>query len=358
MNDYSKELKKLIKIIKTPKKPFNERLVFYKQCFEDYKKWRFNFKFPKTVYMSRIKTLKPLPSTELVKNLAKSVSELRGEFLQLKDYKPVLIFKLFLFFFAETFKAKNKIKSSLKDEQKIIAAEGKEILKRKLKHIKLPFNDSIVTEMINYFKYKTSLNLFYDVGTGVLNNRMIKEFAKNRSSWYQYLKSKLYRRPTKPHVAKEEIKYDTLVFGANEERLNYTLSKCCSPIIGDDVFGFTTIKEGIKVHRMNCPNAIRLQSNFAYRILETKWIDSNAQNFIAIINIKGIDKVGLINEITKILSNNLKINIQSINIRSTDGIFDGIITLMIHDKKHLKSVIDSIKKVEGITSVNRKLKTS
>jgi len=257
-----------------------------------------------------------------------------------------------------TAKAKNKIKSSLKDEQKIIAAEGKEILKRKLKHIKLPFNDSIVTEMINYFKYKTSLNLFYDVGTGVLNNKMIKEFAKNRSSWYQYLKSKLYRRPTKPHVAKEEIKYDTLVFGANEERLNYTLSKCCSPIIGDDVFGFTTIKEGIKVHRMNCPNAIRLQSNFAYRILETKWIDSNAQNFIAIINIKGIDKVGLINEITKILSNNLKINIQSINIRSTDGIFDGIITLMIHDKKHLKSVIDSIKKVEGITSVNRKLKTS
>ena len=260
--------------------------------------------------------------------------------------------------FVVTAKAKNKIKSSLKEEKKIISAEGKEILKRKLRHIKLPFNDSIVTEMINYFKYKTSLSLFYDVGTGVLNNRMIKEFSKNRSTWYQYLKSKLYRRPTNSHEAKEEIKYNTLVFGANEERLNYTLSKCCSPIIGDDVFGFTTIKEGIKVHRMNCPNAIRLQSNFAYRILETKWIDSNAQNFIAIINIKGIDKVGLINEITKILSNNLKINIQSINIRSTDGIFDGIITLMIHDKKHLKSVIDSIKKVEGITSVNRKLKTS
>jgi GTP pyrophosphokinase len=260
--------------------------------------------------------------------------------------------------FVVTAKAKNKIKSSLKEEKKIISAEGKEILKRKLRHIKLPFNDSIVTEMINYFKYKTSLSLFYDVGTGVLNNRMIKEFSKNRSTWYQYLKSKLYRRPTNSHEAKEEIKYDTLVFGANEERLNYTLSKCCSPIIGDDVFGFTTIKEGIKVHRMNCPNAIRLQSNFAYRILETKWIDSKAQNFIAILNINGIDKVGLLNEITKILSNSLKINIQSINIRSTDGIFDGIITLMIHDKKHLKSVIDSIKKVEGITSVKRKLKSS
>ena len=147
MNDYSKELKKLIKIIKTPKKPFNERLVFYKQCFEDYKKWRFNFKFPKTVYMSRIKTLKPLPSTELVKNLAKSVSELRGEFLQLKDYKPVLIFKLFLFFFAETFKAKNKIKinKSYSGLMSGWVTGGKTPTRRDI--------DTIIGEIVDLFKF-------------------------------------------------------------------------------------------------------------------------------------------------------------------------------------------------------------
>jgi hypothetical protein len=110
MENYSTELKKLIKIKKTPKKPFNERLIFYKQCFEDYKKWRLSFKFPKTDYMSRIKTLKPAPSGELVKNLGVSISELREEYIQLKGYKQIIIFKLFLFYFTETFKAKNKIK--------------------------------------------------------------------------------------------------------------------------------------------------------------------------------------------------------------------------------------------------------
>ena len=152
MNDYSRELKKLIKIIKTPKKPFNERLVFYKQCFKDYKKWRFNFKFPKTVYMSRIKTLKPLPSTELVKNLAKSVSELRGEFLQLKDYKPVLIFKLFLFFFAETFKAINKIKinKSYSGLMSGWVTGGKTPTRRDI--------DTIIGEIVDLFKFEDFLS--------------------------------------------------------------------------------------------------------------------------------------------------------------------------------------------------------
>ena len=147
MNDYSKELKKLTKIIKTPKKPFNERLVFYKQCFEDYKKWRLNFKFPKTDYMSRIKTLKPIPSTELVKNLATSISELRDEFLQLKGYKPVLIFKTFLFFFAETFKAKNKIKinKSVSGPFSGWITGGKTPTRRDI--------DTIIDNIVDHFKF-------------------------------------------------------------------------------------------------------------------------------------------------------------------------------------------------------------
>lgn len=260
--------------------------------------------------------------------------------------------------FVITAKAKNKIKSSLKDEKKSIAADGKEILERKLKHIKLPFNDNIINELSTYFKYKTSLDLFYDVGTGIFNNSMIKDFANNRNSWYQYLKNKIYRKSSKTVEIKEDLKFDTLVFGPTEEKLNFTYSKCCNPIPGDDVFGFTTIKEGIKIHRHDCPNAIRLQSNFAYRILKAKWIDSTNRKSVALLNVKGIDRVGLVNEVTQILSNNLKVNIQSINISSTDGIFDGLITVIIQDKKNLSNVIENIKKVEGITSVSRKFKSS
>ena len=260
---------------------------------------------------------------------------------------------LFIFQFT-----KNKIKSSLKEEKKQIADEGKEILRRKLKHIKLPFDENTVNKLMNYFKYKTSLDLFYDVGIGVLNNMMIKDFARNRNNWYQYLKNKLSKKTEKVITADQELKLDTLVFGANEEKLNYSYSKCCSPIPGDEVFGFTTIKDGIKIHRQDCPNAIRLQSNFAYRILETKWIDSSNQQSTAVIHIKGIDSIGFINEITQILSNNLKVNIQSMNISSADGVFDGMITVLINDKKNLAAIIENIKKVKGITSVSRKFKST
>ena len=259
--------------------------------------------------------------------------------------------------FVITAKAKNKIKSSLKDAKKAIAEEGKEILERKLKHLKLSFSDSVINELCSYFKYKKSLDLFFEVGSGVLTNSMIKEFVVNKNSWYQYLKSKIYRKTSKPIEQKEDAKYDTLVFGPTEEKLEFNYSKCCTPIPGDSVFGFTTIREGIKIHRHDCPNALRLQSNFAYRILKAKWIDSSNKESIALLNIKGIDRVGLVNEVTQILSNHLKVNIQSINISSLDGIFDGLITVVIEDKQSLDSVIETLKKAEGITSVKRKFKS-
>jgi GTP pyrophosphokinase len=260
--------------------------------------------------------------------------------------------------FVVTAKAKNKIKSSLKDEKKIIADEGKEILKRKLKHLKLVLNENILKELTTYYKYKSSFDLFYDVGVGIFNNAMIKEFATNRNSWYQYLKNKIYKRASKTQEIKEEVNFDTLVFGPDEEKLNYTISKCCSPIPGDEVFGFTTIREGIKIHRNNCPNALRLHANFAYRILIAKWLDSSQIKSFAVLHIKGIDSVGLINQVTQILSNTLKINIHSINISTSDGTFDGNITLQVQDKKSLSKVIENIKKVSGITHVTRKLKSN
>ena len=258
-----------------------------------------------------------------------------------------------------TAKAKNKIKSSIKEEKKVIADEGKEILFRKLKQIKFTFNESTIKELSKFFKLNTTFDLFYEVGIGNINNSMIKDFIKNRNSWYRFFRNKIYSRSNnKIDKNKELVKYDTLLFGTNEESLDFTYSKCCNPIPGDEVFGFTTIREGIKVHRQDCPNALRLQSNFAYRIIKTKWIDSSSKKYTAILKVKGIDQVGLINRITELISNTLKINIESLNISSSDGIFEGTITVIIKNKNILREIINKIKSLDGIASVSRKFKSN
>lgn len=256
-----------------------------------------------------------------------------------------------------TAKAKSKIKSSIKEEKKRIAAEGKEILERKLKHLKLVLNKSLTTELLNYFKLPSSLELFYQVGTGRIENKRLRGFVTERQqSWYQIFKKRFRKTGNRPDTATKKADKQFLVFGDSEEKLDYVLAPCCNPIAGDHVFGFTTIKEGIKVHRVDCPNAIRLQANYAYRILKAKWVDADRINFVAILLIRGIDKLGLVNEITKLISNALNINITSLNIAGNDGIFEGKITVKVHDTKHLNTLIDNIKKVDGVTSVERKYK--
>ena len=147
--------------------------------------------------------------------------------------------------------------------------------------------------------------------------------------------------------------YDLLVFGKEEERLDYKISPCCNPIPGDKVFGFITINDGIKVHKKDCPNAISLQANYAYRILNAKWIDSSKQEFMAILKIFGEDHVGLVNEITEIISKNMSVNIQGLNISGHDGIFEGKITVIIKNNLQLQKLSDSIKKIKGIETVER-----
>ena len=259
-----------------------------------------------------------------------------------------------------TAKARSKIKNSLKEERKQIAMNGKEILERKLKHIKIPLNDKTISELANFLGLKTSQDVFYEVGAGLLDNSRLKEYAKERSGGiYSFLKNRFTRRSTPEGEPQNKTPkgQNILVFGDNEERLDYKFSKCCNPIPGDNVFGFTTVNEGIKVHRTDCPNAIALQSNYAYRILKAKWIHSGQRDFVAILMIKGIDTMGLVNNVTQIISNDLHINMRSINISGDGGIFEGNIVVMVHDKQHLNSIIDKIKKVEGITSVERIYKT-
>ena len=260
--------------------------------------------------------------------------------------------------YATTARAKSKIKSSLNEEKKLIGEEGKEILRRKLKQLKIVLNEKSINELVNYYKLKTSLDLFYRVGIGSIDNTKLKEFASSRSNaLVSFIKNKISRKPStsKADIERDEItaKYDMLVFGNEEEKLNYKLSNCCNPIPGDTVFGFVTINDGIKVHKKACPNALSLQSNYAYRIMPAKWIDSSQQEYTAIIKMTGIDNLGLVNEITKVISGNMNVNIKSISFETNDGLFSGKITVKVTSNTLVKKLMERIKKINGIEKVQR-----
>ncbi len=274
------------------------------------------------------------------------------EIITAKNQKP----KLAWLDIVKTARAKSRIKSILKEEQKIIAEEGKEILSRKLRHIKIKFNDRTVNELVNFFKLKTSFDLFYRIGNGSIENKQLKKYANQKSNaLVHFIKTKIKRSTAKPDEIQNVVtsNFDMLVFGKNEEKLVYSLSPCCNPIPGDQVFGFVTVSEGIKVHKHDCPNALSLQSQYSYRIINAKWIDSTQQGFKASISIIGIDKLGLANEVTRVISNSLHVNIHSINISGEEGFFQGEIVVSVKNNKQLDNLIKLLKKIEGLEKVER-----
>ncbi len=260
--------------------------------------------------------------------------------------------------YATTARALSKIRSSLKEEKKGIAEDGKEILRRKLKQLKITLNERSVNELVNYFNLKTSLDLFYRVGIGSIDNSMLKKYAASRSNvLVSFIKNKITRKKnsTSESINNEEItsKYDSLVFGKDEDKLNYKISVCCNPIPGDKVFGFLSIKDGIKVHKKDCPNALSLQSNYAYRIISAKWIDSSQQVFKAVLKITGIDEKGLVNDITKLISTSMNVNIKSIKFDSNSGTFNGEVAVEVNNNSSVSKLMERLKKINGIEKVSR-----
>jgi GTP pyrophosphokinase len=261
--------------------------------------------------------------------------------------------------YVTTSRAKNKIRNVLNENTKKIAEEGKEILTRKLRHLKITVNEQVINELVNFFSLKTSLDLFYRTGIGSIENQQLKDYAAQKSgSLMNFFKNKIKRSPTSTadlDIHKQVISsnYDMLVFGVDQDKLDYKLSSCCNPIPGDSVFGFVTINEGIKVHKKDCPNAISLQSNYAYRIIAAKWIDSTQQEFKAILNITGMDTIGITNQLTKVISNNMNVNIQSISLNGEAGIFKGKVAVIVPNNIILKKLIDNIKKIDGVDKVTR-----
>ena len=250
--------------------------------------------------------------------------------------------------FVITSKAKSAIRSSIKENKKKIAEEGKEILRRKLKQLKISFNENNINKIQTFFNLQTSLDLFYRIGIGTIDNSDLKKYANSQNAIIKFFRRKVSEKPIKKQDDEINTKYDQLVFGNEDERLDYTLSNCCRPLPGDKVFGFVTINEGIKVHKSDCKNALSLQSKFAYRILKSKWIDSTQHDYTSTIQIVGIDNIGLVNKITTIISDNLNINMRKMSFDTEGDVFKGSITLRVKNKKIIDKLIQRIKKIKGV----------
>jgi len=258
--------------------------------------------------------------------------------------------------YVKTSRAKSKIRTALKEEKKLLAEDGKEILRRKLKQLKINFDEKNINNLANYFNLRTSLDLFYRVGIGKIENTSLKKFAaSNKNRLLNYFRKKISKKDNVISHSEKEIKnnFDQIVFTNEEESLDYTLAKCCNPIPGDNVFGFLTVQDGIKVHKKTCSNSISLQSKFAYRIVKAKWIDSTQEDFSSIIKISGIDNLGIVSEITRIISNNLNINMKKMSFDTFENTFAGTIKLQVKNKSILDKLIEKLKKINGIEKVNR-----
>jgi len=254
--------------------------------------------------------------------------------------------------FVVTARARQKIKSSLNEELKTIALDGKEILDRKFRQHNIRFVSENISVLERFFNVPSATELYFRIAKGKIDLKKLREL-ENVNGILQEDKPKYVRKKSKAIYSKIDKKQDTIVIGDDFKDIDYTLAQCCSPIPGDKVFGFVTINDGIKIHRYNCPNAEHLMSKMAYRCLKATWKDTEIKENIASITVHGIDRVGIVNQITQILSNEDKVNMRSISFSTTDGIFEGKMTVMVFDTEHLSNLMRKLEQVEGVQRVER-----
>src|ERR1051326_8999057 len=253
-----------------------------------------------------------------------------------------------------TAKAKSKIKTSLKEAKKKVAEDGREMLERKFSHLKLDFTVQNINDLAHFFHLPNSQELFYRIAIGSINLKHLKDFTEERGKLTHKGRHKKQDGHTLEKIVKEvRGDSDMMVLGENLNKIDYKLSPCCNPIPGDDVFGFITINEGIKIHRVNCPNAIQLMSNYAYRIVKARWTNQEQISFLAGIKLTGIDELGIVNNITKIISSELNVNMRSVSFDTNDGVFEGTLMVFVHDTHHLTELMSKLKKVNGVLTVTR-----
>ena len=260
-----------------------------------------------------------------------------------------------------TSKAKSAIKNSLKSELRAEASLGKEILVRKLSSINADHNQENLQILVNHYKKTNHLSFLVDVKNERINLQDLKKF-KVVAGLIKVDKPKKAKENPSDITDKDVIQKvkdtlkqnaDLLIMGEDSSKINYSYASCCNPIPGDDVFGFITINDGVKIHRINCPNAVQLMSKYNYRIVKTKWSQSKEIAFLTGFKLNGIDGLGLINKMTKIISEDHNVNIRSISIESEEGIFEGIVKLYVNDIEQLETLISNLKTLDGVIDIKR-----
>lgn len=254
-------------------------------------------------------------------------------------------------------KAKSKIKELLKENKRFLVDEGKEVLTRKLKQLKIDGNSRVFEQMRAYFNVPSQFELHFRVGKGLITVNDLKKFKEFKPS--SPLKAKSHAEVQDVRTIEQELNKakgrheDTLLIGEDMDVVEYKLAKCCTPIPGDEVFGFVTVNEGIKIHRTTCPNATELLANHGNRVIKAKWTSQHEVAFLTGLKVIGTDRVGLINDVSKVISEELKVNMSSLSFKTDQGIFSGEIMLYVNDTRHLETLILKLETVEGVVKVSR-----
>jgi GTP pyrophosphokinase len=256
-----------------------------------------------------------------------------------------------------TSKAKNRIKASLNEERKREADNGKEILVRKLKNWKIEYNDEVIRTLLKHYHLKLAQDLYYNISTEKIDTLDIKELLRSK----EQAEEQSARQKLEESLSADQFKEmdftggdDYLVIDNNIKNVNHKLAQCCNPIFGDDIFGFVTISEGIKIHRRTCPNAKQMFERYPYRIIPAKWRDSDKKtSFQATIRLSGTDEVGIVAQISNVISKDIGVSMRSINIDTSGGEFLGILRVYVNNIDHLEFLMRKLQHIKGIQQVSR-----
>lgn len=257
--------------------------------------------------------------------------------------------------FLVTSKARNRVRASLNEEKKKLAEQGREILVRKFKNWKLELNDEVIRKILKRYDFKLALDFYCELAEGKINPLEVKSLFTEKA---EEETSRTKMEELLPLKNIEQLTFeggdDYLIIDNDLKNVIYHLAKCCNPVFGDSVFGFVTIRDGIKIHRAGCPNAPQMKERFPYRIIKAKWKETaNPGAFVTTLHISGVDEAGIVSDLSHIIAKDAGAKLRSININTNRGKFEGVLKLSVYNTDHLEFLIQKMKKVKGVLSVTR-----
>lgn len=251
-------------------------------------------------------------------------------------------------------RTKARIKKAINETFFKQAEIGKEMLERKLSQLKIDFGDHFILKLLDEYKYKRALDFYQDIADEKIDLQSVKEFLRKSTNVEEAKDGPIEGTSAIEYIPHSSSDSDFLVIDKNLKNIDYKLAKCCRPIPGDSIFGFVTVERGIQIHRANCPNAKDLRKRYSYRIVPAKWTDQSKDSaFLVELVVTGLDKIGIMNHISEVISKDYQVNMRSLAINTKDGIFQGFITVFVNSLHHLDSLLVNINKIKGVLKAER-----